>query len=875
MGNEMKKIVVTGDFIIDWNIARIRSNEGAGQAWNPDDRTRACWQRGGAALLGDIIEALTKDLNTKGKGQFKVHKISEPSQPVSPLDSHFHHSYALWSLFKYSEKGGADAPVWRVAEFIGLDPSSGGWAEFISRQVKTAEDPDLIVLDDADLGFRGQADLWSDLLKKSTKKPWILLKMSRPVAQGRLWEHLHREWAERVIVVMAADDLRRTEVQISRELSWERTAQDLAWELVHNPMVNAVSDCARVVCSFDTSGAFLLERRRATLFFDPQGIEGTWRRRFPGGMTGYNSCLTAGIVRQVLLSFEKPDVGQGIQNGIYAMRRLHQEGYGKRPPENVEPCLAFPVETVVAALAENQSPCSRVAVQDPVYYLKHTTDSPEKTPSPGFWTILQDHHADSLDDVARSIVREGAETVLYDVPLGKFGDLVTADRREIESFRSIKTLVAEYCGRHRQNKPLSIAVFGAPGSGKSFGINEVARSLFPGLIKKLEFNVSQFTDPEDLHDALHQVRDISLSGLIPLVFFDEFDGALEGQSFGWLRHFLMPMQDGAFFHGQISHPLGAAIFVFAGGTSEKMEAFGEHLSAEEFRKVKGPDFLSRLKGYVNIMGPNQVHQGQSGDPYYVLRRAILLRSLLWRQFRTLFAKRNGTDVLNIDAGVLNALLLVGRYRHGARSMESILSMSQLAGKSSFERSSLPPESQLDLHVNGLEFLALVQQIILTRDLLEKLSASAHEIFCEAKKADGFTYGPEKSQERKTHPLLIPYEDLPEWAKESSRVNVRFIPQKLAAAGYIMIPARSNQPALEFPGPDLEKLAQLEHELWMAAKTAAGFAPGKPTPEKPKRNEYLVDWGNLSEDIKEIDRNLVRGIPQILARAGYAIGKIQK
>jgi len=870
-----KKIIVTGDFTIDWNVARLRNNEGAGQAWNPDDRTRACWQRGGAALLGDIISRLAEDFHNEGQGEFAVSKIPEPSQPVCPSDSRFHHSYALWSLFRFGEKGRSEPSAWRVAEFIGIDPSRDGWTEIIIRQVEAAAGSDLIILDDADLGFREMPELWSGLLRKGLKKPWIVLKMSRPVAQGKLWEHLHREWAERTIVVMTANDLRRSEVQISRGLSWERTAQDLAWELVHNPRINALSDCARVVCSFDTSGAFLLQRHQGTLFFDAQGIEGTWSQDLSGGMIGYNSCLTAGIVRQVLLSFENPDFEQGVQNGINAMRRLHQEGYGDRPPKMAEPCLAFPLGTVVAALKENKTPCARAAVQDPVHRLKQAVATPEKTPDPGFWAIMRDRYPDGLDEIARHIVREGTEDALRDSPLGRFGGLLTADRREIESYRSIRAFIAEYCSQRRQNKPLSVAVFGAPGSGKSFGINEVARSLFPELIRKLEFNVSQFSGPEDLHHALHQVRDAGLSGFIPLVFFDEFDAALEGQSLGWLRHFLMPMQDGAFLHGQISHPLGAAIFVFAGGTSEKLESFGGQLSLDEFCKVKGPDFISRLKGYINIMGPNPVQGDLTGDPYYLLRRAILLRSLLSQQAKTLFDKRDGRVALNIDSGVLNAFLLVRGYKHGARSMESIISMSQLSGKNSFERSSLPSESQLDLHVNGLEFLALVQQIVLTPEVLERLSAAAHDIFCETRAADGFTCGPEKSQEKKTHPLLVPYGELPDWAKESNRAGVRAIPQKLAAAGYIMIPARSNQPALEFSEPDLNKLAQLEHATWMAAKIAAGFVCGKPTPEEPKRNEYLVAWDQLDENTKKIDRNMIKGIPQILARAGYAIKKIHE
>jgi hypothetical protein len=868
-----KSVLVTGDYTTDWNIARVRRAEGAGQSWNPDDRTRACWQRGGAALLGDLIEAVVADLAKRGQGDFAVSKIPEARKSVCPTDGRFHHSYAQWSQFPRGDKARPEPPAWRVAEFLGLDRSEDGWADPIGRQLEASDEPDLIVLDDADLGFRDRPDLWSRLFDGARSNPWIVLKMSRPVAAGKLWERLHRERADRIIAVMTTNDLRRTEVQISRELSWERTAQDLAWELVHNPRVNALSDCAAVVCSFDASGAFLLHERRGVLFFDSQGIEGTWSRNFPGGMIGYNSCLAASIVRRLLLAPDQPDIEQGVQSGVFAMRRLQQAGYGEGGSKKAELGLAFPADAIVAALAEDQRPCSRADVQDPVQHLRASADSPAA--GKGFWTILEDRCQGGLEGIARRIVVEGTEAVLLDVPLGRFGALLTADRREIESFRGIRSLVAEYCGQSRQSKPLSIAVFGSPGSGKSFGINEVANSLFPDLIKKLEFNVSQFTTVADLHNALHQVRDTGLSGKIPLVFFDEFDAALEGQSLGWLRHFLMPMQDGAFLSGQISHPLGTAIFVFAGGTSETLEAFGGHLSPEEFRRVKGPDFVSRLKGYVNIMGPNPAKTESGADPFFLLRRAILLRSLFLRQAKQIKSKRDGKEVVNIDAGVLNAFLSVGRYKHGARSMESIMAMSRLAGKTSFERSSLPSESQLDLHVNGLEFLALVQQIILTPEILEKLSSAAHEIYCETKTAEGYRYGPEKSREMKTNPLLIPYADLPEWAKEANRVTVRSVPDKLAAAGYIMIPARSNQPALEFPGTDLEKLARLEHELWMAAKIAVGFQLGKPTVEDPKRNEYLVEWERLDKETKDIDRDLIKGIPRILARAGYAIEKIRK
>jgi hypothetical protein len=65
------------------------------------------------------------------------------------------------------------------------------------------------------------------------------------------------------------------------------------------------------------------------------------------------------------------------------------------------------------------------------------------------------------------------------------------------------------------------------------------------------------------------------------------------------------MQDGAFQDGQINHPIGRSIFVFAGGTSTTMAAFDQG-PTNAFKDVKGPDFISRLKGFINVLGSNPV-----------------------------------------------------------------------------------------------------------------------------------------------------------------------------------------------------------------------------------------------------------------------------
>lgn len=307
-----------------------------------------------------------------------------------------------------------------------------------------------------------------------------------------------------------------------------------------------------------------------------------------------------------------------------------------------------------------------------------------------------------------------------------------------------------------------------------------------------------------------------------------------------------------------------------------MDEFGPDLDG--FDVAKGRDFASRLKGYVNILGPNQrlpeTEDDGGTDPYYVIRRAILLRSILLRDAPQLFEEADKKKVLNIDPGVLRALLHVRRYKHGVRSMESIVAMSTLTGKRGFERSSLPAVEQLALHVDAQEFKALVQKLELEGGLLEKLAAAAHAVYCAGKKRDGWKYGPVRNDAKKIHNLLVPYEQLPEEPKEANRVTVRTIPTKLAAAGYVMIPARSNDRPWRFPGDDLERLARLEHELWMADKLASGFSLGHQTPEDPKRSEYLVPWDDVPEQIKEIDRDLIRGIPRILAAAGYTIVRVK-
>ena len=549
--DRVSTVVVSGDVTIDWNLARTRKLVDGGAVWNSEDRTETYGGPGGAAVLARLVEEVGGTLADEGLA-VEVTGPPGPQGSISPGDPRFYHSYAVWSQYP-RRKGDRDRGVWRVDEFLGLDRARTpqGAADGNDRIGSPAE-ADLVIVDDANLGFRDSSELWPPALRLTTNpgataahpaksganSPWVVLKMARPVAAGDLWRQLLRRHAGRLIVVMTLNDLRLSEVKISRELSWERTAGDLARELIRHPAVNGLTRCAHVVVSLGTGGAVLLSRKDALagspehldqpdchVIFDPESIENSWADQYPGSMIGYTTCLVAGIARELILAPDSPDVQRGVRHGLATGRALHLGGYGDPDREPGRAGLVFPVAAMAKELQKEPRDFATAHIERPVL------DS---------WSILESRYPEGLEPVAEAVARDGVETALSGVPLGRFGKLLTLDRGEIEGFRSLRALMREYDSEPAA-RPLNLAVFGPPGAGKSFGVKAVAESaLDKERIQDVTFNLSQMRDASDLADALHQVRDIALLGKLPFVLWDEFDSDLGGKAFGWLRHFLAP-----------------------------------------------------------------------------------------------------------------------------------------------------------------------------------------------------------------------------------------------------------------------------------------------------------------------------------------------
>ncbi len=684
MTDATRTVVVAGDVTVDWMLL---STEGVARtielsrAWGAGFACRAVSQAGGACLLGRLVaETVAADEGRRGRLA-----VAGPALPEESLTRPGYHgltqAYTSWA--PYPATTASRDVAWRVQAFLGEDPAIGGPLDF---NPEGAEGVDCLVIDDSAMGFRDRPELWPAALR-TVRPALVVLKMASPLAAGALWGHLVEQDADRLTVVVSVSDLRKDSLQVGYPLSWEQMYQDVEEAVSGHTLAQA----RRVVVTLGSSGAVIVERDgETTLVFDPTTQEGDWERAYPGHMVGYATCATAGVLLGALDGDTHEAVLDGVARGLQAARTLHAAGY-EQVGEGADLSLRFPSAAVAAALLAEPASFSRAALP----FGRCGFDC----------SILVDSLGDrNLEELALSAAVEGPERLPSGIPVETVGAWSSVDRVEIESIRSVRAILDEYIERYRSGirveRPLSLAVFGPPGSGKSFAVKQIAGVLLPGQLKTLEFNLSQFASEQELPAVFHQIRDVVLEQYLPLVFWDEFDASLGGRPLGWLTQFLAPMQDGMFREQGIFRPIGPAIFVFAGGTRASLSEFVAGADEGAGKDAKKPDFLSRLRGYVNVLGPNRLDAGDLG---YVLRRAMLLRALVKRKAPQMI--RGGH--LNIDDGVLAAFIGAGRFYHGARSMEAIIDMSSLAGKMRFERSSLPPRRQLTLHVDADEFLRLV------------------------------------------------------------------------------------------------------------------------------------------------------------------------
>lgn len=72
-------------------------------------------------------------------------------------------------------------------------------------------------------------------------------------------------------------------------------------------------------------------------------------------------------------------------------------------------------------------------------------------------------------------------------------------------------------------------------------------------------------------------------------------------------------------------------------------------------------------------------------------------------------------------------------------------------------------------------------------LTERLAENAHDLWAAQRLADGWTYGPQRDDNAKKHPCLIPYAELPESEKTYDRETALGTLRAILALGYTIAP----------------------------------------------------------------------------------------
>ncbi len=123
-----------------------------------------------------------------------------------------------------------------------------------------------------------------------------------------------------------------------------------------------------------------------------------------------------------------------------------------------------------------------------------------------------------------------------------------------------------------------------------------------------------------------------------------------------------------------------------------------------------------------------------------------------------------------------------------------------------------------------------------------------------------------------NPSMVAWNELPDTLKSSNRRLADHISTKLKAVNCDITPLHDwDRRLFEFTEPEIEKLAEMEHERWVEEREADGwrYTDGEKDIEA-KLSPYLAPWKDLTEEVKGYDRDTIQYLPTFLAKAGFEI-----
>ena len=402
-----------------------------------------------------------------------------------------------------------------------------------------------------------------------------------------------------VVVLLTAVGLRNRGCNIVQDGSIEQTVREFVAHTRRSLLADVLSLADHLIVIFEETGAVYIRRDRrqrlhGSIHFCPNfdWVAQMDRDRY-GTIPGRRAIVLTAIVKQIEAEMRQSagrvlDLADGVRLGLVTYNFYFKQGFSatEDPFDTLRNALGHVRQAELRSILDGSAkkkPDRELLVSSLEFPTDDRLDRWSRVRAVPSATSLE-----QLPLLLRKIVQLGPEkpfreepapTVVRSTEPGRWfpsstiqcpyfqiGKLKTVDPDEIKGFLALGNLVRKYLEDRTWSPPLSIAVFGPPGSGKNFAVKELLKTVNPTSKDSptLTFNLAQFDSVELLTEAFHRVQDRALnSSDVPLVIFDEFDSNFR-EPLGWLKYFPAPMEDGAFRGKSTDYKVGRAIFVFAG-----------------------------------------------------------------------------------------------------------------------------------------------------------------------------------------------------------------------------------------------------------------------------------------------------------------------
>ncbi len=120
-----------------------------------------------------------------------------------------------------------------------------------------------------------------------------------------------------------------------------------------------------------------------------------------------------------------------------------------------------------------------------------------------------------------------------------------------------------------------------------------------------------------------------------------------------------------------------------------------------------------------------------------------------------------------------------------------------------------------------------------------------------------------------------WKDLDESLKDSNRQQVSCAVFNLGKAGFeVKQVGGSKAGSFKFLPVEIELLAELEHGRWNAERLLNGWRYGPVKDVTKKINPSIIPWAELTNKVKQYDRDAIIEFPRILAGAGLEIFRME-